>query len=95
MRKALKALALTISAAALCGTLIGCESVKNVATRENLVKTMYIYSPDGKLLDKGEPDSVTSSGYNAQVTVRMHGKRYITSWANAVLVEEQHGRCEE
>ena len=49
---------------------------------------MYIYSPDGKLLDKGEPDSVTSSGYNAKVIVRMHEKRYITSWANAVLVEE-------
>lgn len=88
MRKVLKALALTICTTALCGTLIGCESIKNVATRENPVKTMYIYSPDGKLLDKGEPDSVTSSGYNAQVIVRMHGKRYITSWANAVFVEE-------
>ena len=88
MRKVLKLLAVTACTAALCGTLAGCGADENMVVSENPVKTVYIYLPDGTLLDSGKLDSMKSVGYNTQVIVRMHGKKYTTSWANAVLVEE-------
>lgn len=88
MRKVLKLLAVTACAAALCGTLAGCGADEDMAVSEDSTKTVYIYLPDGTLLDRGKLDSMTSIGYNTQVIVRMHGKKYTTSWANVVLVEE-------
>ena len=53
MRKTLKALALTICATALCGALAGCETDKAMGIDEYPARTVYVYSPDGTLLDKG------------------------------------------
>lgn len=53
MRNVLKALTLTIGAVALCGALAGCEADKAMETDEDPVETVYVYSPDGALLDKG------------------------------------------
>lgn len=88
MRKVLKALALTISAAALCGTLIGCESVKSVEVGENPVKTVYVYSPDGTLLDKGVCEESFWDWRWPVVSVNVNGKKYETGWTNVVFVEE-------
>lgn len=84
MRKAVKLLALTTLTAALCATLTGCEAVKDATIGENPVKTVYVYLPDGTLLDK-----VSSFVHNDRIVkVTIDGKTYETSWANVVLVEE-------
>lgn len=89
MRKVLKALTLTIGAIALCGALAGCEADKAMGTDEDPVKMVYIYSPDGTLLDKGWADKVSSFVHNDRIVrVTINGKAYETSWANVVLVEE-------
>ena len=81
MRKTLELLALSTCTAALCVTLTGCEAVK--------VKTVYVYLPDGTLLDKGRADKVSSFVHNDRIVkVTIDGKTYETSWANVVLVEE-------
>lgn len=66
----------------------GSEAAKSAATKEYLVKTVYVYSPDGKLLDKGTPDQMFSTGYYTRVEITMNGKRYTTNWGNVVMVEE-------
>ena len=89
MRKAVKLLALTTLTAALCATLAGCEAVKDATIGENPVKTVYVYLPDGTLLDKGRADKVSSFVHNDRIAkVTIDGKTYETSWANVVLVEE-------
>lgn len=89
MRKAVKLLALTTLTAALCATLCGCEAVKDATIGENPVKTVYVYLPDGTLLDKGRADKVSSFVHNDRIVkVTIDGKTYETSWANVVLVEE-------
>ena len=87
MRKTLELLALSTCTAALCVTLTGCEAVKGTASGEKPVKTVYVYLPDGTLLDKGRADKV-SSVTDVVVKVTIDGKTYETSWANVVLVEE-------
>ena len=82
MRKTLELLALSTCTAALCVTLTGCEAVKGTASGEKPVKTVYVYLPDGTLLDKGRADK------DRIVKVTIDGKTYETSWANVVLVEE-------
>lgn len=64
MRKALELLALSTCTAALCVTLTGCEAVKGTASGEKPVKTVYVYLPDGTLLDKGRADKVSSFVHN-------------------------------
>lgn len=50
---------------------------------------VYVYLPDGTLLDKGRADKVSSFVYNDRIVrVTINGKSYKTSWANVVLVEE-------
>ncbi len=89
MRKALELLALSTCTAALCVTLTGCEAVKGTASGEKPVKTVYVYLPDGTLLDKGRADKVSSFVHNDRIVkVTINGKTYETSWANVVLVEE-------
>ena len=89
MRKVLKALALTICTTALCGVMTGCEEVKDVVTSEKPVRTVYVYLPDGTLLDKGREDKVSSFVHNDRIVkVTINGKTYETSWANVVLAEE-------
>lgn len=88
MRKFAKLLAVAACTAALCGMLAGCESAKSAVTKEYLVKTVYVYLPDGKLLDKGTPDQMFSTGYYTRVEITMNGKRYTTNWGNVVMVEE-------
>lgn len=69
MRKTLELLALSTCTAALCVTLTGCEAVKGTASGEKPVKTVYVYLPDGTLLDKGRADKVSSFAHND----RIHG----------------------
>ena len=89
MRKTLELLALSTCAAALCVTLTGCKAVKDAETSENPGRTVYVYLPDGTLLDKGRADKVSSFIYNDRIVkVTINGKTYKTSWANVVLVEE-------
>lgn len=89
MRKVLKVLTLTIGAVALCGALAGCEADKAMGTDEDSVRTVYVYLPDGTLLDKGRADKVSSFVHNDRIVkVTINGKTYETSWANVVLVEE-------
>mgnify|MGYP006981405832 CR=1 FL=1 len=88
MIKPLKLLAVAACSLALCGFMTGCEVVQNTTTREDPVKTVYVYSPDGKLLDKGTPDKMFSNGYNTKIEITMNGKRYTTGWGNVVMVEE-------
>ena len=89
MSKILKSLALAACTATLCVTLTGCEAVKGAATSEKPVKAVYVYLPDGTLLDKGWADKVSSFAHNERtVRVTIDGKTYETSWANVVLVEE-------
>lgn len=68
MRKTLKLLALSTCTAALCVTLTGCEAVKGTASGEKPVKTVYVYLPDGTLLDKGRADKVSSFAHNDRMT---------------------------
>lgn len=86
--KNLERLAVTACSIALCVVMTGCGAAKGVNHIKNPVRTVYVYLPDGTLLDKGEPDQVLSGGYNATVCVTMNGKEYKTGWANVVLVEE-------
>lgn len=89
MRKTMKALALTIGAVALCGALAGCETDKAMGIDEYPGRTVYVYLPDGTLLDKGRADKVSSFVHNDRIVkVTIDGKTYETSWANVVLVEE-------
>lgn len=89
MSKILKSLALAACTATLCVTLTGCEAVKGAATSEKPVKTVYVYLPDGTLLDKGWADKVSSFAHNDRIVkVTIDRKTYETSWANVVLVEE-------
>lgn len=88
MRKTLKALALTICATALCGALAGCEADKAMETDEDPVKTVYVYSPDGTLLDKGVCEESFWDWRWTVVSVNVNGKKYETGWANVVFVEE-------
>ena len=89
MRKTLELLALSTCTAALCVTLTGCEAVKDTASGEKPVKTVYVYLPDGTILDKGRADKVSSFAHNDRIVkVTIDGKTYETSWANVVLVEE-------
>lgn len=87
MRKTLKALALTICATALCGALAGCEADKAMGTDEDPVETVYVYSPDGKLLDKGVCKGSFWDWSWPVVSVKVNGKKYRTGWANVVFVE--------
>lgn len=86
-KKILKSLALATCVIALCSAMAGCKNSTGKTTKET-VKTVYVYLPDGTLLDKGTPDRVSGYGYNTRVFVQMNGKTYKTSWANVVLVEE-------
>lgn len=89
MSKILKSLALAACTATLCVTMTGCEAVKGAATSEKPVRTVYVYLPDGTLLDKGRADKVSSFAHNDRIVrVTINGKSYKTSWANVVLVEE-------
>lgn len=89
MSKILKSLALAAGTATLCVTMTGCEAVKGAATSEKPVRTVYVYLPDGTLLDKGRADKVSSFVHNDRIVrVTINGKSYKTSWANVVLVEE-------
>lgn len=88
MRKVLKALALTICAAALCGMMAGCEADKPIGTDEDPVKTVYVYSPDGTLLDEGVCEESRWAWNCPVVSVKVNGKKYMTGWANVVLMEE-------
>lgn len=89
MSKILKSLALAACTATLCVTMTGCEAVKGAATSEKPVRTVYVYLPDGTLLDKGRADKVSSFVYNDSIVrVTINGKSYKTSWVNVVLVEE-------
>lgn len=89
MRKTLELLALAACTATLCVTMTGCEAVKSEATSEEPAETVYVYLPDGTLLDKGRADKVSSFGHNDRIVkVTIDGKTYETSWANVVLVEE-------
>lgn len=89
MSKILKSLALAACTATLCVTMTGCEAVKSTASGEKPVKTVYVYLPDGTLLDKGRADKVSSFAHNDRIVkVTIDGKTYETSWANVVLVEE-------
>ena len=89
MSKILKSLALAACTATLCVTMTGCEAVKGAATSEKPVRTVYVYLPDGTLLDKGRADEVSSFVYNDRIVrVTINGKSYKTSWANVVLLEE-------
>ena len=84
MRKVLKALALTIGTIALCGALAGCETDKAMGIDEYPARTVYVYSPDGTLLDEGGSWSCDWP----VISVKVNGKKYKTSWANVVFVEE-------
>lgn len=89
MSKILKSLALAACTATLCVTMTGCEAAKGAASGEKPVKTVYVYLPDGTLLDKGRADKVSSFVHNDRIVkVTINGKTYETSWANVVLVEE-------
>ena len=89
MSKILKSLALAACTATLCVTMTGCEDVKGAATSEEPGRMVYVYLPDGTLLDKGRADEVSSFVYNDRIVkVTINGKAYKTSWANVVLVEE-------
>ena len=88
MRKALKALALTICATVLCGVMAGCEADKVMGTDEDSVRTVYVYSPDGTLLDKGVCEERFWDWRWPIVSVKVNGKKYQTGWANVVFVEE-------
>lgn len=88
MRKTMKALALTICATALSGALAGCEADKAMETDEYPVETVYAYSPDGTLLDKGACEGGSWSYSCPVISVKVNGKKYKTSWANVVFVEE-------
>lgn len=88
MRNVLKALTLTIGAVALCGALAGCEADKAMETDEDPVETVYVYSPDGALLDKGVCEGGSWSYDRPVISVKVNGKKYKTSWANVVFVEE-------
>lgn len=88
MRKTMKALALTICATALSGALAGCEADKAMETDEYPVETVYVYSPDGTLLDKGACEGGPWSYSCPVISVKVNGKKYKTSWANVVFVEE-------
>lgn len=88
MRKTMKALALTICATALSGALAGCEADKAMETDEYPVETVYVYSPDGTLLDKGACEGSSWSYSCPVISVKVNGKKYKTSWANVVFVEE-------
>ena len=89
MSKILKSLALAACTATLCVTMTGCEAVNGAATSEKPVRTVYVYLPDGTLLDKGRADKVSSFVYNDRIVrATINGKSYKTSWANVVLVEE-------
>lgn len=70
MRKTLELLALSTCTAALCVTLTGCEAVKGTASGEKPVKTVYVYLPDGTLLDKGRADKVSSFAHNDRICNR-------------------------
>lgn len=69
MRKTLELLALSTCTAALCVTLTGCEAVKGTASGEKPVKTVYVYLPDGTLLDKGRADKVSSFAHNDRIRI--------------------------
>jgi hypothetical protein len=88
MRKTMKALALTICATALCGALAGCETDKAMGIDEYPGRTVYVYSPDGTLLDKGAYEGGSWSCNRPVISVKLNGKKYTTSWANVVFVEE-------
>lgn len=88
MRKTLKALALTICATALCGALAGCETDKAMGIDKYPDRTVYVYSPDGTLLDKGAYEGGSWSCNWPVISVKVNGKKYKTSWANVVFVEE-------
>ena len=89
MRKAVKLLALPTLTAVLCAIGSGCDAVKDATIGEYPVKTVYVYLPDGTLLDKGRADKVSSFVHNDRIVkVTIDGKTYETSWANVVLVEE-------
>ena len=88
MRKTMKALALTICATALCGALAGCEADKAMGIDEYPARTVYVYSPDGTLLDKGAYEGGSRSCDWPVISVKVNGKKYKTSWANVVFVEE-------
>lgn len=88
MRKTLKALALTICTTALCGALAGCEADKAMEIDEYSARTVYVYSPDGTLLDKGAYEGGSWSCDWPVISVKVNGKKYKTSWANVVFVEE-------
>ena len=87
--KNLERLAVTVCSIALCVVMTGCEAAKGVNHIENPVRTVYVYLPDGTLLDKGRADKVSSFVHNDRIVkVTIDGKTYETSWANVVLVEE-------
>lgn len=88
MRKVLKALALTIGTIALCGALAGCETDKAMGIDGYPARTVYVYSPDGTLLDKGAYEGGSWSCDWPVISVKVNGKKYKTSWANVVFVEE-------
>lgn len=88
MRNVLKALTLTIGAVALCGALAGCETDKAMGIDEYPARTVYVYSPDGTLLDKGAYEGGSWSCGRPAISVKVNGKKYKTSWANVVFVEE-------
>lgn len=88
MRKTMKALALTICATALCGALAGCEADKAMGIDEYPARTVYVYSPDGTLPDKGAYEGGSWSCDWPVISVKVNGKKYKTSWANVVFVEE-------
>jgi len=88
MRKILKLLALTACTAALCGTLAGCKVDEAVGTDENPIQMVYVYSPDGTLLDKGVCEESRWAWNWPVVSVKVNGKKYTTGWANVVLTEE-------
>lgn len=88
MRKTMKALALTICATALCGALAGCETDKAMGIDEYPGRTVYVYSPDGTLLDKGACEGGSWYRDWPAISVKLNGKKYTTSWANVVFVEE-------
>lgn len=88
MREILKPLALAACTVALCGTLAGCKADKAVGTDEDPVRTVYVYSPDGALLDKGVCEESRWAWSWPVISVKINGKKYTTSWANVVLMEE-------
>ena len=88
MRKALKLLALAACTAALCGTMAGCKADEAIGTDVEPAEMVYVYSPDGTLLDKGVCEKSRWAWDWPVVSVTVNGKRYTTGWANVVLVEE-------